>query len=177
MAKAIAGLVCVLFLSGISLVFAEPVVTVKTEYYEVHGATLKEVRQSINKHSKTTHDFGGRDALTATKIDTKWQDPPVVMLTVTFIMPEWVECSKAPKDVQKKWQAYIDSVQNHENGHMEISKELARAVEKKYIASYPRPDRNFNRDVGNIYQEYSKKQLEYDRVTKHGQLQNPVILE
>ena len=177
MTKAIAGLFCLVFLSGISSAFAEPVETVKTEYYEVHGATLKEVRQSINKHSSTTHNFGSHDALTESRIDTKWGTPPVVTLVITFKMPKWVESSSAPKAVQEKWQAYIKSVQFHEDGHAKIARECARAVEQREIAEGPKPGRNLNHDINNIYTDYDKKQLAYDKETKHGQLQNPVILE
>ena len=168
---------CLLFFAGIIPVFAEPTVTVKTEYYKVHGATLKEVRQSINKHSSTTHNFGGRDALTDYKADTKWGNPPVITLVITYIMPEWVECAGAPKNLQKKWHDYINSVQFHEDGHGKIAREYARALEQRMIAEGPRPGRNINRDINKICQEFSKKQLEYDKQTKHGQNQNPVVLE
>jgi len=132
---------------------------------------MKEVRKSIDQHSHMAHGFGSHDAITNFRINPKWGNPPVVAVDITYIMPKWVESSQAPKDVQKKWQAYIEKLQFHEDGHRKIDEDCARAVEKRYIAEGPRPGRRFNSDINAIYQEYNKKQFEYDRVTKHGQLQ------
>lgn len=166
-----AGLFCAVFFFGSRLAIAEPIENVKTEYYEVHGSDMKEVRKSMDQHSRMTHNFGNRDALTDYKINIKWADPPVVMLDVTFIMPEWVECSQAPKGLQKKWLDYVKGLQFHEDGHKKIAEDCASAVEQRAISEGPRPGKTLNRDIANIYQEYSRKQLEYDRVTKHGQNQ------
>jgi predicted secreted Zn-dependent protease len=169
--KAITGLCCIVFFLAFAPVFAEPVETVKTEYYEVHGADMKEVRRSMDQHSRMTHNFGNRDALTDYKINTKWGNPPVVMLDVTYIMPKWVECSQAPKGLQEKWQNYVKGVQFHEDGHRKIAEDCARAVEQRMVSEGPRPSNKLNHDIRIIYTEYNRKQLEYDRITKHGQNQ------
>jgi len=150
---------------------AEPVEIATNTYYEVHGASMKEVRKSLDQHSAMTHDFGNRDALTNYRVDIKWATPPVITLKVTFIMPKWAEYQQASKDLQKKWTDYINILQLHEDGHKKIAEDYARAVEQRVVLEGPRPGRNISRDLNNIASDCAKKQLEYDRVTKHGQNQ------
>lgn len=169
--RVITGICGAVFFLGIASAFAEPVETVKTEYYEVHGTNMEEVRKSMDQHSHMTHNFGNRDALTDSKMNTKWGNPPIVTLDVTYIMPKWVEISQAPKDLQEKWQNYVKGVQFHEDGHRKIAEDCARAVEQRAIVEGQHPGRKYGHDINIIYDEYGKKQLEYDRITKHGQNQ------
>jgi predicted secreted Zn-dependent protease len=172
MDKTIAGMCFTFFFFAVAPAFAEPVVNVKTEYYEVHGANMKEVRRSMDEErSRMADKFVGRDAFTDYKISAKWGNPLLVTLDLSFIVPKWVECAQAPKGLQEKWQHYMKMLQVHEDGHRKIAEDLARAIEKLGIAAGGKSGEKLIQDITNIYAEYDKKQFEYNRKTQDGRNQ------
>ncbi len=75
-------------------------------------------------------DLNGRRciAYTSWKLDWKWpvleNKRPVpeyteIVYKVEVTLPEWKEYKSAPKALQKKWDAFLHGVKQHERGHVE----------------------------------------------------------
>lgn len=154
---------------------AEPIETVKYEYYEVHGLTAKEIRENMNQHHKRAHGFGNHDANTLSNVNWRGGNPPTVTIVITFQMPKWVDYAKGPRDLQETWQRFEKNLQVHEDGHKQINEECARAVEQRILSEGPKPGRRFKHDVDEIFTLYSRKQIAYDKETQHGRTQGAVF--
>jgi len=168
-------LACLLCSSAVPPLFAEPIETVKYEYYEVRGLTAREIRASMEEHHKRTHGFAGHDAKTLTNTNWSTGHPPTVTINIIFQMPQWVDQAAAPREVQEAWKRFEKAVQTHEDGHRKIAEECAKAVEARVLAEGPKPGRDLKHDVNNIFTLYNRKQISYDKETQHGKAQGAVL--
>ncbi len=102
-----------------------------------------------------------------------------VTVRITTMMPRWVDYSKSPADMQRKWDTFYAHLAEHENGHAELAKEAARDIERE-IGTLKRRSCQELREAANQKGSDILKQLkisneEYDARTKHGILQDAIL--
>jgi len=158
-----------------------PNASVKVEYYDIHGATWDELVSQIN--AKGPEGWWGN---AGTKISYKYRsrgtanscviESVTVNADSTVHLPRWVNRNEAPAKLQAYWDGVLRSLDLHERGHVQISLDSARELERtlKTIPEQPTCD-GLNALAGQqaqrILNEHSRKQDRYDAETDHGRRQ------
>jgi predicted secreted Zn-dependent protease len=96
-------------------------------------------------------------------------------------LPEWVNIPNDPA-IRAAWRQMIDTLRLHEEGHVNIFKELVQQLsDGTVIAAGPNPaaaqqaaGRNFNQILKSAREAAVAKQERYDAVTDHGRKQSAV---
>lgn len=155
-------------------------------YYNIGGATASDLRHQMDQFGPSD-EFGAHyDAYTAWYVE--WHYPNLVTsdsctigsvtvtVTITQTFPKWETPPEAPPGLIKQWATYIEALQRHENGHREIGiaagEEILRALSD--LSSYPtcgELEQIADRAGQSILDGYRQKEIDYDRTTKHGELQ------
>lgn len=106
-----------------------------TETYMITGNTAAELRAKLDEKGPVD-DAGRHDALTNWFV--KWKYPfdrqggrcatgPVrAELTLRLQMPQWAHGDDAPEALVEKWNAYVERLLLHEDGHADNGRAAAR---------------------------------------------------
>jgi len=159
---------------------AAPGVRVSTtyEYYDVQGATEREIRARLKRSGPEGHDA-------FTRWHIRWSYPhavaggrcapgPVTVdVRITFIFPRWTPPAAASDDLRRQWATVLAGLERHEDGHRDIALRAAREIQETLRALPPRAScAEVNRAAtaaGQAILERSRREHErYDEVTKHG---------
>jgi predicted secreted Zn-dependent protease len=181
----------ILFLSLISPnVYATPKINTTTEYYEITGSSVKELRKQMNKFGVREQDGKRFDARTEWLVHWTYMFHRAGMvcmiggvkatLDIKYLMPKWTNASSASEKLQEKWNRYYAALQKHEEGHAEIARQAADEIEKSLGkmrggANCPGLGEEANKIGNAILDDYRKKEKDYDRQTKHGKTQGAVF--
>ncbi|MFZ3324133.1 MAG: DUF922 domain-containing protein [Usitatibacter sp.] len=153
----------------------------KVEYYDVHGTTWDELVNQIN--TKGPEGFWGN---AGTKISYKYRsrgtanscviENVTVNTDSTVRLPRWVNRNEAPAKLQAYWDGVLRSLDLHERGHVKISLDSARELERTLKAIPQQPtcdglDTLAGQQAQRILNEHSRKQDLYDAETDHGRRQ------
>lgn len=122
------------------------IVKEKTNFYDVSGATGKQIfrKFGVNKVSKgNSLHFGGRHAIASTDfvVEVKNIKKAIVanncritnanvLINVTYSLPRWTDAQKASPNMRNEWSKFMDYVIWHERHHVKLAKDFA----KKYLA-------------------------------------------
>jgi predicted secreted Zn-dependent protease len=92
---------------------------------------------------------------------------------VTFTMPRWKNIAKGSPELRERWQNYMKSLQNHEDGHRDLGLKAAQEIESVLSALSPmhsciEMERTANTTASGIVNSYKKKEEYYDLFTIHG---------
>jgi len=150
-------------------------------YYDVRGTDVDEIYKAIQHSPARPRDADGQkaDALTTTNYEWRWWkdghgqcDPSraVVTLKADVLLPRLV--SGVSPDVAAKWKRYILNLRIHEAGHVLIAKMrfgdvMAAARSVKCAAISP--------GINAILDQIALLNLEYDKKTRHGELQGVAL--
>ena len=156
-----------------------------TNYYSVTGATLVEIRQSLQQ-SRAWKDKSNTDGLTewrinwrynvlATSNDCRIQSFSTETL-INITMPRWVAPTNAPQNVREAWTGYIKALGEHEAGHGQIGQAAAAELHKRVNAlpgdaSCESLKSRIEATCRQLIQDYKKRDKEYDKRTDHGATQ------
>lgn len=194
----IAAVLTVVFAAGITLVgvraggFAAPVSKLDVskaqetiKYYDVHGSTIDELRRDV--YSRGPFDRTGQRFAGWAEWRIKWefdhrQVPQGCVvgkaLTETHIhytLPRWVDADAASPDLQVTWRRFIEALTLHEQGHGQLARELAAAIEFAMESLPPEPTCD---ELGQKVDALAKRMIEndesqegYDLATGHGRTQ------
>src|SRR5882757_9098043 len=122
---------------------------VKTySYFSVGGRTLDEIQNQLSKNGPQVKSTGSRHpgatqmAFTsrisyAQSAGSCRIADAVVTLKVKVILPEWRRPRKSDPDVRLFWDTLSADIKRHEERHVEIARNHARALEDALKASYP----------------------------------------
>ncbi len=162
---------------------AAPEIIINTEYYDIRGATARELRKEMYQKSPVHQDCDKFDALTEwyvqwrygwrTDGQTCWINQAVVTVDVKFTYPKWVNRDAADPQLKRKWDAYYKALVAHENGHKSIGVKAAEEVEKTLLnlgaqSECARLEQIANATANDIIRKYQQKEKEYDVETNHG---------
>ncbi|MBN1147206.1 MAG: DUF922 domain-containing Zn-dependent protease [Anaerolineales bacterium] len=158
-------------------------ISIRTVYYRIEGDTAQELRSQMDQFGPL--DEQGRRWSALTRWCIRWSyryrrgvgrcavGPLKVELEITYHMPQWEPPDSAPDELVERWRAYLAALQVHEEGHAEIAKQAAKAVQQSMQALPVYPTcQTMERDAdalgGRILEEYLRLQDEYDRQTEYG---------
>jgi predicted secreted Zn-dependent protease len=161
-----------------------PPETVK--HYDVRGTTLDTLRAEV--FSRGPLDRSSRQRFAGwTDWEINWryefaEVPESCRLQqvsaeahVVYTLPRWVDEAKATPSLRVAWTRFSDALTEHERGHGEIARKLAKRVEAEMRAIPPQPtcaelERRINA-LGAEIVDNDEEQVAYDRRTGHGETQ------
>jgi predicted secreted Zn-dependent protease len=171
-------------------VIVPPKVTETYEYYEVCGCSEKDLQCELKQKSILWNDGKKYDSETRWKV--KWDydysrapqaciaDSFQVNVEVVFRYPKWVRNGSVSRQLEEKWDAYMDKLIMHEKRHRDIvveaADELSRAVAEMPAA---RSCAELDREVAALCRNRMGKLIEaqnkYDENTSHGYMEGAVF--
>jgi predicted secreted Zn-dependent protease len=183
-------LVIVLLLGLASLANAEPTIKISYDYYDIEGRTAAELRHQMNIYGVVWTDGNIYDAYTGWNV--KWNyryrladdgcsiNSVTTTLTVEFRLPRWVNRTGAPAALTAKWDAYLQSLEQHENGHKDFGIQAGIEIERSIAGLDPAVTcddlaKTANQLGRRILSEYAAKERAYDARTNFGETQGAVF--
>lgn len=179
-----------LLILGISLVnvsLAEPFISVERAEYVVSGTTVDQLRNSLDQ-SGPIDAASNKRFHASTKWQVKWAydfreraklcnvDRVTVSIEIKFTMPRWKEYETGQNYLREKWNKYYAALQVHENGHKDFGMSAAQEIEKAILNLNNLPCKDVattvDKTANEILNHYKTKETEYDRTTRHGQMQD-----
>lgn len=176
-------------LAGITPAAATDRFTVRTNYYTVTGASLREVHESLVQRRpwRTNLSFYAR-----TDWEVKWtsrfaQHRQQFRLQqfnldtrVTMLLPRWTPPEGVDSEVARHWQEYLDNLLAHESGHVSIARQAARNIRNRVnaLAGYGSGAalrKAVERAVDEVLDQAKRQEREYDQRTGHGATQGAVF--
>jgi predicted secreted Zn-dependent protease len=135
-------LICTsLWIASFNIAWAEPSLDPKTTYYDVSGASARELRYSINTRRPR---YQAHDAHTAWHVSWtySWRSveggviiaKPKVNVSIATTLPRWTPPKDAEDHLVNRWQTYMKALVLHENGHALLATKAAREIEQKLTA-------------------------------------------
>src|SRR6185295_16483213 len=113
-----------------ALASAQDTVQLRTNYYNISGATEMELRQSINQ-SRPWKDKDATDARTEWKVQWNYSTRPAdggyrlrslqTRTTITYTLPRWIPGPSSPNPLREHWARYNAALRMHEEGHARIA--------------------------------------------------------
>ena len=166
---------------------AEPTVSESVHYYDVSGATARQVRASLNREGPTSGDVGKRyDAVCRWNVSWKFQyrrgetscaiASASTEAKITISFPQMKSDETTSASLVKAFASFTEKLMLHEKGHAQNAIEAARKIETGILALPPEPTcdalRTKANDLGHAFiKEANQADVEYDRLTQHGATQ------
>ena len=165
---------------------AEPEVTTETNYYDIQGRTVEELRNQMRQKSHHSDGFAHTDwnirwNYVSESVSGGYRISDLhVTMSVLYNYPRWTDEGSAPWGVQGQWKKFMKALEAHEKGHGEIAMQAVHAVEKSLASLPPVADgRQLNWKAQAAAQqtlsEYQRKEIDYDRTTEHGMKRGAVL--
>ncbi len=168
-------------------VWAEPKVTESIDYYDVAGATAREVRASMNRDGPTSGNDGKRyDAVCRWNVAWRFQyrrgngvcgiDSATTDVKITIVFPRLKTDETTSASLVKAFASYAEKLMVHERGHAQNAIDAARKIEAGIRALPPQPNCDAMRNAANtlgyaLIKEANQADVDYDRQTQHGATQ------
>jgi predicted secreted Zn-dependent protease len=178
------------FRPGIQNRVVTPVVTEKYEYYEIRGASEKELRNQMCRNGCALYDGEKYDSVTTWrwKLNYGYDRTPQtcavdsfrVALEIDYRYPKWVRGNDAAQPLVDKWDGYMKRLVMHENGHRNLAVDAAAEL-SRIVAQLPpaRSCAELDREVRTLGHERMEKlnadEKSYDETTGHGKTQGAVF--
>jgi predicted secreted Zn-dependent protease len=153
-----------------------------TNFYQITGATLPELRQSI-RQTRPWKDRNHFDGWTEWKIEWRfnivqaeggWRcNSFTTTTTLKTTLPQWRPPSDASPTVKHLWLRYITALGQHEAGHAQLALAAAAEQHRRVKEIGIEPDaatlkKKINDLARSIVDDCQRKNEEYDRRTQHG---------
>jgi len=181
-----AGSLSTLFLMGCMALAATAVaqdsVQWTTNYYPVTGASVREIRRSINE-ARPWKDRQSTDAMTKWQVNWHFTLSPSAggcycntfstTTTIAVTLPKWIVPTNAPESVKGIWARYFTALGKHEGGHGQIALSAAAELQKRSRTIGTLPDcetlkAKINGIGEQVVQDFQRRDKEYDERTRHG---------
>jgi predicted secreted Zn-dependent protease len=175
-----------LAVGGSIAAFARPLVTETFDYYDVDGASAKEIRQVLNQRGPTDYQHRRFDAITAWHV--RWEytfnrttagcniASVSTVVDVIYSFPRLSSDSSAPADVRHAFAEYSERLLVHEKGHAKNAIEIAKRIEAGIrvlpaALTCARLTAIANSLGEFLIKEANQLDIEYDADTDHGRTQ------
>jgi predicted secreted Zn-dependent protease len=183
-------IVVVLLAVVTSLAGAEPTITINYDYYDIEGRTAAELRDQMNRFGVLWTDGNVYDAYTGWNVNWNYRyritdhgcsiKSVAATLDVKIRLPRWAGYAGGQPALKKKWDLYMKSLRQHENGHKDLAVEAAIEIERAIAQLEPAATCDDLAETANetgrqIISEYAAKEREYDARTNYGEIQGAVF--
>ena len=160
-----------------------PAVSEAVEYYDIRGASEKELRCQMTENGCRWRD--GKKYDSVTKWHVKWdydheQGPGFcsartfrATVDIVYRYPQWIDSDRAAAPLQERWSEYMQSLTRHEQGHRDIAvKEvtdfLHAAEQLPAAATCEEIDLSIKKLSRTFMARLNEEQRCYDTDTEHG---------
>jgi len=172
------------------LLFSEPRISVKIDYYKLYSTSQASLRREMNKKGIRWTDGKTYDGFTSWYVKWRYEyyykngycslEAVDVSVDVEYTLPRWVLKPLGNQKTWINWNRYSDALKKHEDGHRDFGIEAARKIEAALLSIGSRPRCDTLGDDANaiayrILDDFRKKEVEYDRKTGHGRTQGAVF--
>lgn len=154
---------------------------VRTVTYVVEGTSIDEVAASLHRRGPELNGqrfFG----LTEWTIGAEYRfvqengrcriDRPHVRAEITVTLPEWTGRNRARAEDRDRWNRFIESLTEHEDGHRLLAEEAAEVVlaELQTVtgSDCTRTNEIAAQRVRQVLTDYNRRNEVYDEMTRHG---------
>lgn len=152
-------------------------------YHPIAGSTGNELRAQMDQLGRTDESGHHWDAYTEWYVNWSYPystlnnncttGPIKVQVEITFTFPQWSAPENATQDLIDKWNAYLNALQLHEDGHRQIATqagyEILRAINA--LPAYPscaELEQAADTTGEDILEQYRQQEAIYDQNTEHG---------
>jgi predicted secreted Zn-dependent protease len=158
-----------------------PDATMANDYYDIRGTTLPDLRREIQSkgpegwwgmaHTRMTYRITTRQADDGCAVDTVRASADAKVR-----LPRWANRHEGSRAAQDEWDSVIRTLDLHERGHVRISldgaKELERSLlEIPHAASCDLIHAEAKRRYESVMNLIGRRQVTYDAETDHGRKQ------
>lgn len=167
-----------------------PRVKESCECYDITGKDENELRDQMTQNGHSLHDGRKYHAVTAWRLTWDYERReadgtcsaetflPTVDISIRY--PRWSGRADAPLTLGQKWDAYIESLTRHEEGHRDLVVEAVAGLSRAVAALPPARtcdelDRQVRRLCRMHMQRLQKDSDAYDEGTVHGLAQGAVF--
>jgi predicted secreted Zn-dependent protease len=167
-----------------------PVIHDDIEYIDVTGNSRRDLIDALDRRS--VDDGTGKRFYGHTRWELRWNfnvasdggDCRVgsvsAQLDVHTSIPRWNPPANADPSLVRRWNAFVDALRVHEDGHRDIAIEAAREITQRIEAVQPTTKcetlkRTVTIRANTLLDEYREKGRRYDRETDHGRTQGAVL--
>jgi predicted secreted Zn-dependent protease len=155
-----------------------PNASVETQYYEIRGTTYPELLASIRAggpegwwgtaYTKITYELTTRMTPAGCAVDTVRASA-----ASTMRLPRWSNRHEASAKLQQQWDGNYRSLELHERGHVQLSLDAARDLERAIMQTAPQASCALLQAEARKHQEALRartreRQVAYDAETQHG---------
>lgn len=160
------------------------------EYYDVSGTTPDEIRRQMTKNGTKWDDGQTYDAVTTWDIkyryDTTREEGKCYVSSartnvgITFRYPRFTPKPATPASVRSQWDAYMNNLVIHEEGHRDLAVNAAHDISESLSSMEGFGScREADKAVKEVAQEklarMKQAQKDYDTTTRHGATQGAVF--
>ncbi len=163
---------------------ANPQVKEYTRYYTIEGKDIDTLKRQM--HEKGPKDSRTKQRMWAyTKWNVKWslnfseQSSSCILkktnvdVQILYILPKWVDRDDADPELVEKWDAYFEKLMEHERQHAKHGKDAGRHIIKTFkgmpkMKKCSSIKRSARKAAGEIIDFYAKRDIIFDKETKHG---------
>jgi predicted secreted Zn-dependent protease len=89
-----------------------------------------------------------------------------------ILMPHWTDEAAAPQELRQRWKNYHAALRQHEEGHVQIGRDLATLVREKFLSLgyFPcsKAQTLAQTEFDQIYKDVWERDKEYDERTQRG---------
>lgn len=165
---------------------ANPIISVKTSFYDITGSNLDEIRRAI-KSGSPTDQYGKRfDAVTRWNLTWHYQlsqkmkrcylDHLIVEVKVEMIFPRLADTTALKPVAREALGRYLTALFIHEQGHKKHGLLAANEVEEALSSMSSTETCHLLKESANtlgqaVLQKYQEADRRYDETTDHGKTQ------
>jgi len=156
-----------------------PAASLRNDYYDIRGTTYADLRREIA--SKGPEGGWSGSAATRLRFELTWRRAPEgcaidtarVSADSTVRLPRWANRHEGDRRTQEQWDSALRSLDLHERGHVQISLETARDLERSLrelpaAATCEAIIARANDRAAALNARERERQVSYDRDTDHG---------
>lgn len=160
------------------------------EYHEVDAVKLRALRRQLGQGARDRDTGTGSIGRTTQRLETRYALQPlpggcriaglVVRLEVTIRLPRWRPKGPRPVELGQRWDAMIEGLTRHEEGHRDNALWAAHGLHRRLLALGEDQDclaleRAAQRERFKAETRYRQRDQAYDRRTGHGVNQGSVL--
>ncbi len=160
------------------------------QYYQVYGYTAADVRKQLSDCGPLSDGDGKFAGSTSYAInwavsysvatdDKCTVASAAVGLHVSQVLPQWNNSAYATTGYASRWQAFVDNLQTHENGHRDLyidyATQLQRVLQNLSQSNCADFMNHANSQADAILVQLRQADEAYDQRTNHGALQGAIV--
>lgn len=139
--------------------------------YWVTGASARELSEAMRfngpRRPHGSSGVAGRAWAGYTDWRVEWTGDTVVV-DVSMHLPRWLEPSRPPPELVRRWETFVAELRAHERGHRDLAIDAGKAVLSIVRRADPTASTEAAREIERALEKAREAERAYDRDTLHG---------